>query len=219
MSALDEGVLSLSSVIFAEDREDRQPWLLDREDPELALLHQMPENSPRKRRERPFVGLRPLLIHRWTFKALFRSASAKMLRAPPWPEVRRGDRESEAIEMGDGSAPTRPKVKPDPLKAPRRPLLRQNTAALMQKLSTQPSLFGDVPASAARLADEGILVRRRWGDLDLLSLAPRSSDSGRNLALSLLCSLPAVLAFLNRQVHLLPSLKSAVQSLHRHPHS
>jgi NIMA (never in mitosis gene a)-related kinase len=39
-------------------------------------------------------------------------------------------------------------MKPDPLKAPRRPLLRQNTAALMQKLSTQPSLF---PSSGTRL--------------------------------------------------------------------
>ncbi|KAJ5092528.1 hypothetical protein NUU61_007398 [Penicillium alfredii] len=48
----------------------------------------------------------------------------------------------------DLPSPTRPKVKPDPLKAPRRPLLRQNTAALMQKLSTQPALF---PSNGTRL--------------------------------------------------------------------
>jgi NIMA (never in mitosis gene a)-related kinase len=45
-------------------------------------------------------------------------------------------------------SPTRPKVRPDPFKAPSRPLLRQNTAALMQKLSTQPPIF---PANSSRL--------------------------------------------------------------------
>lgn len=48
----------------------------------------------------------------------------------------------------DLPSPTRPKVKPDPFKAPPRPLLRQNTAALMQKLSTQPPLF---PSNGSRL--------------------------------------------------------------------
>lgn len=43
----------------------------------------------------------------------------------------------------DLPSPTRPKVKPDPFKAPQRPLLRQNTAAFMQKLSSQhpPPIF------------------------------------------------------------------------------
>ncbi|KAL2871505.1 serine/threonine protein kinase nimA [Aspergillus lucknowensis] len=45
-------------------------------------------------------------------------------------------------------SPTRPKVRPDPFKAPSRPLLRQNTAALVQKLSTQPPIF---PANPSRL--------------------------------------------------------------------
>ncbi|KAL2845005.1 kinase-like domain-containing protein [Aspergillus pseudoustus] len=45
-------------------------------------------------------------------------------------------------------SPTRPKIRPDPFKAPSRPLLRQNTAALMQKLSTQPPIF---PANPSRL--------------------------------------------------------------------
>src|ERR1700744_2911129 len=35
--------------------------------------------------------------------AFFCSPSAKMLRPPPAAEVRRGDRESEAMEMGEGS--------------------------------------------------------------------------------------------------------------------
>lgn len=51
-------------------------------------------------------------------------------------------------ETPDLPSPTRPKVKPDPFKAPPRPLLRQNTAALMQKLSTQPPLF---PSNGTRL--------------------------------------------------------------------
>ncbi|EEH33455.1 G2-specific protein kinase nimA [Paracoccidioides lutzii Pb01] len=44
-------------------------------------------------------------------------------------------------DMPDVPSPTRPRVRPDPIKAPVRPLLRQNTTAMMQKLSTQPSLF------------------------------------------------------------------------------
>ncbi|KAJ5887496.1 G2-specific protein kinase nimA [Penicillium taxi] len=48
----------------------------------------------------------------------------------------------------DLPSPTRPKVKPDPFKAPRQPLLRQNTAALMQKLESQPTLF---PSNGSRL--------------------------------------------------------------------
>ena len=51
-------------------------------------------------------------------------------------------------DIPDLPSPTRPKVKPDPFKAPVRPLLRQNTAAFMQKLSTQPSLF---PSNPSRL--------------------------------------------------------------------
>ncbi|PKY02275.1 G2-specific protein kinase nimA [Aspergillus campestris IBT 28561] len=51
-------------------------------------------------------------------------------------------------DIPDLPSPTRAKVKPDPFKAPVRPLLRQNTAAFMQKLSTQPSLF---PSNPSRL--------------------------------------------------------------------
>ncbi|ODH44943.1 NEK protein kinase [Paracoccidioides brasiliensis] len=44
-------------------------------------------------------------------------------------------------DMPDVPSPTRPRVRPDPIKAPVRPLLRQDTTAMVQKLSTQPSLF------------------------------------------------------------------------------
>jgi NIMA (never in mitosis gene a)-related kinase 2 len=51
-------------------------------------------------------------------------------------------------DIPDLPSPTRPKVKPDPYKTTRRPLLRHQTAAMMQKMSTQPSIF---PAGASRL--------------------------------------------------------------------
>ncbi|KAK2765055.1 G2-specific serine/threonine protein kinase [Arachnomyces sp. PD_36] len=44
-------------------------------------------------------------------------------------------------DIPDVPSPTRPKVRADPLKAPPRPLLRQNTTAMMQNLGQQPSLF------------------------------------------------------------------------------
>ncbi|OXV08321.1 hypothetical protein Egran_03912 [Elaphomyces granulatus] len=45
-------------------------------------------------------------------------------------------------DIPDLPSPTRPKVRPDPLKAPIRPLLRHNTAAAMLQISSkQPSLF------------------------------------------------------------------------------
>ena len=51
-------------------------------------------------------------------------------------------------DIPDLPSPTRPSVKPDPFKAPRRPLLRQNTAAMMQKLNDQPPLF---PSNTSKL--------------------------------------------------------------------
>ncbi|CAG8324589.1 unnamed protein product [Penicillium nalgiovense] len=72
-------------------------------------------------------------------------AEAERNKAKWEPTLAYSDDEDDTPDL---PSPTRPKVKPDPLKAPRRPLLRQNTAALMQKLSTQPSLF---PSSGTRL--------------------------------------------------------------------
>lgn len=65
---------------------------------------------------------------------------------PKWePALTYSDDEDDTPDL---PSPTRPKVKPDPFKAPARPLLRQNTAAFMQKLSSQPSLF---PVNSSRL--------------------------------------------------------------------
>lgn len=72
-------------------------------------------------------------------------AEAERNKAKWEPTLAYSDDEDDTPDL---PSPTRPKVKPDPLKAPRRPLLRHNTAALMNKLSTQPSLF---PSGGTRL--------------------------------------------------------------------
>ncbi|KAJ5787823.1 hypothetical protein N7457_002813 [Penicillium paradoxum] len=72
-------------------------------------------------------------------------AEAERNKAKWEPTLAYSDDEDDTPDL---PSPTRPKVKPDPLKAPRRPLLRQNTAAFMQKLSAQPSLF---PSNGTRL--------------------------------------------------------------------
>ncbi|KAJ5742715.1 uncharacterized protein N7511_011116 [Penicillium nucicola] len=72
-------------------------------------------------------------------------AEAERNKAKWEPTLAYSDDEDDTPDL---PSPTRPKVKPDPLKAPRRPLLRHNTAAFVQKLSTQPSLF---PSSGTRL--------------------------------------------------------------------
>lgn len=84
------------------------------------------------------------------------SSSAKNLfaegaqqRAKWEPTLAYSDDEDEVPDL---PSPTRPKVKADPLKAPRRPMLRQNTTAMMQKLNNQPSLF---PAGSSRLPPPG----------------------------------------------------------------
>ncbi|PWY83465.1 kinase-like protein [Aspergillus heteromorphus CBS 117.55] len=72
-------------------------------------------------------------------------AEAEKQRAKWEPTLAYSDDEDDIPDL---PSPTRPKVKPDPFKAPPRPLLRQNTAAFMQKLSTQPPIF---PTSSSRL--------------------------------------------------------------------
>ncbi|EAW08841.1 serine/threonine protein kinase nimA [Aspergillus clavatus NRRL 1] len=66
-------------------------------------------------------------------------------RAKWEPTLAYSDDEDDTPDL---PSPTRPKVKPDPFKAPVRPLLRQNTTAFMQKLSSQPPLF---PSNSSRL--------------------------------------------------------------------
>ncbi|KAJ5732434.1 G2-specific protein kinase nimA [Penicillium malachiteum] len=72
-------------------------------------------------------------------------AEAERNKAKWEPTLAHSDDEDDTPDL---PSPTRPKVKPDPFKAPSRPLLRQNTATLMQKLSTQPPLF---PSNSSRL--------------------------------------------------------------------
>ncbi|PYH97645.1 kinase-like protein [Aspergillus ellipticus CBS 707.79] len=72
-------------------------------------------------------------------------AEAEKQRAKWEPTLAYSDDEDDIPDL---PSPTRPKVKPDPFKAPPRPLLRQNTAAFMQKLTTQPPIF---PTNASRL--------------------------------------------------------------------
>lgn len=72
-------------------------------------------------------------------------AEGNRQRAKWEPTLAYSDDEDDTPDL---PSPTRSRVKPDPFKAPSRPLLRQNTAALMQKLSTQPPLF---PSNPSRL--------------------------------------------------------------------
>lgn len=76
-------------------------------------------------------------------------AEAERQKAKWEPTLAYSDDEDDTPDL---PSPTRPKVKPDPFKAPPRPLLRQNTAALMQKLSNQPPLF---PSNGSRLPQVG----------------------------------------------------------------
>ncbi|KAJ5825304.1 hypothetical protein N7474_002442 [Penicillium riverlandense] len=72
-------------------------------------------------------------------------AEGEQKKAKWEPTLAYSDDEDDTPDL---PSPTRPKVKPDPFKAPPRPLLRQNTATFMQKLSTQPPLF---PSNGSRL--------------------------------------------------------------------
>lgn len=70
-------------------------------------------------------------------------AEGERPRAKWEPSLAYSDDEDDTPDL---PSPTRSKVKPDPFKAPSRPLLRQNTAALVQKLSTHPPLFPPNPS-------------------------------------------------------------------------
>lgn len=94
-------------------------------------------------------------------------AEAERQKAKWEPTLAYSDDEDDTPDL---PSPTRPKVKPDPFKAPQRPLLRQNTAAFMQKLSSQPPLF---PSNGSRLPQvSGCLASSR-------SEAARSGSEGR----------------------------------------
>ncbi|KAL2003534.1 hypothetical protein VTN02DRAFT_3424 [Thermoascus thermophilus] len=70
-------------------------------------------------------------------------AEAERQKAKWEPTLAYSDDEDDIPDL---PSPTRPKVRPDPFKAPQRPLLRQNTTAMMQKLNTQPALFPTNPS-------------------------------------------------------------------------
>ncbi|GAQ03787.1 G2-specific protein kinase nimA [Aspergillus lentulus] len=72
-------------------------------------------------------------------------AEADKQRAKWEPTLAYSDDEDDIPDL---PSPTRHRVKHDPLKGPARPLLRQNTTGLMQKLSSQPPLF---PSNSSRL--------------------------------------------------------------------
>lgn len=74
-------------------------------------------------------------------------------------------------DIPDLPSPTRPKVKADPFKAPARPLLRQNTTAMMQKLNTQPALF---PTTGTRLGHNQSAVALSQNGPDAGERKPRS---------------------------------------------
>ncbi|KAA8643416.1 hypothetical protein EYZ11_007295 [Aspergillus tanneri] len=78
-------------------------------------------------------------------------AEAERHRAKWEPTLAYSDDEDDTPDL---PSPTRPKVKPDPFKAPARPLLRQNTAAMMQKLSTQPTLFPPNPSRLPQISGQ-----------------------------------------------------------------
>lgn len=104
-------------------------------------------------------------------------AEAERQKAKWEPTLAYSDDEDDTPEL---PSPTRPKVKPDPFKAPQRPLLRQNTATLMQKLSSQPPLF---PSNSSRLPQSGASDSR--GTSEGRSRSPRRLSkipSSTNLA-------------------------------------
>jgi len=70
-------------------------------------------------------------------------AEAERQKAKWEPTMAYSDDEDDIPDL---PSPTRPKAKPDPSKAPQRPLLRQNTTATMQKLNAQPPLFPTNPS-------------------------------------------------------------------------
>ncbi|PGH04181.1 NEK protein kinase [Helicocarpus griseus UAMH5409] len=76
-------------------------------------------------------------------------------------------------DIPDVPSPTRPKVRPDPIKAPVRPLLRQNTTAMMQKLSTQPSLFPSRGTSQPHLTTAASHTDLRHAATETKSKSPR----------------------------------------------
>ncbi|KAJ5241961.1 G2-specific protein kinase nimA [Penicillium citrinum] len=102
-------------------------------------------------------------------------AEAERQKAKWEPTLAYSDDEDDTPDL---PSPTRPKVKPDPFKAPPRPLLRQNTASLVQKLNTQPPLF---PSNGSRLPQSTSVSPTRSEDRNVMSDS-RSRSPHRRLS-------------------------------------
>ncbi|KAH8705608.1 putative G2-specific protein kinase NimA [Talaromyces proteolyticus] len=82
-------------------------------------------------------------------------------------------------DIPDLPSPTRPRVKPDPLKAARRPLLRHQTATMVQKMSHQPSIF---PAGASRLPPPPASTAPSQSETRQVAAEIRSKSPNRRLS-------------------------------------
>lgn len=142
-SGTDISNLSLESPAAskAQRKETRTPFNRSKTVVESPMDVQMAEPSPISIASLSLSPRRTSGTH--SGKNIF--AEAEKNRTKWEPTLAYSDDEDDIPDL---PSPTRPKVKPDPFKAPPRPLLRQNTAAFMQKLSTQPPIF---PTNGSRL--------------------------------------------------------------------
>ncbi|EER29875.1 G2-specific serine/threonine protein kinase [Coccidioides posadasii str. Silveira] len=141
-SSTDLSSLSLESPTSDQTRAarkyNRTPFSRAKTTLESPMDVQMAEPSPMSIAS---LSLSPRRMHLGsTARNIFADNGRKV---PKWDSTLLYSDDEDDIP--DLPSPSRPQVKADPFKAPHRPLLRQNTTAMMQKLSTQPSLF---PAKA-----------------------------------------------------------------------
>lgn len=138
-SSTDIGRLSLESPPNGKKpkRETRTPFNRSKTVIDSPVDIQMGEPSPMS------IASLSLSPRRTSGKNLF--AEVDRQKGKREPTLAYSDDEDDTPDL---PSPTRSRVRPDPFKAPSRPLLRQNTAALMQKLSTQAPLF---PSNHSRL--------------------------------------------------------------------
>ncbi|EEP81134.1 G2-specific protein kinase nimA [Uncinocarpus reesii 1704] len=137
-SSTDLSSLSLESPSSdhskAARKYNRTPFSRAKTTLESPIDVQMAEPSPMSIAS---LSLSPRRMHLGsTARNIFADGGKKV---PKWDAALMYSDDEEDIP--DLPSPSRPQVKADPFKAPYRPLLRQNTTAMMQKLSNQPSLF------------------------------------------------------------------------------
>jgi len=99
-----------------------------------------------------------------------------------WEPILAYTSDEDDDDTPDLPSPTRPKITaPDPFKVPSRPgLMRQNTTATMQKLTTQPTLFPSISSTAAAVrAATASALPRTVTEPDMRPPALRKSPSRR----------------------------------------